>query len=352
MAASYSICVIPGDGIGPEVTDCARRVLDVLKDTPGGPGFSFTRHPAGHGAYEELGDSLPPSTVEAAKAADAVLVGAMDVAKIPSGATQPLGGLRRQLDVGASVRPARTYPGIPAPLGQVDTVVVREVTEGIYSGIEYRAGPDAACSVRLITRSASARTARIAFQHATQRRGRVTAVHKIGALRLTDGLFLETVQQVAQDFPQVEYETRNVDACALELVRSPGEFDVILATNTFGDILSDIAAGLAGGLGLAPSGCVGERWGYFEPVHGTAPDIAGKGVANPMATILSTALMLRHLGEVASADRVEEAVSDVLADGSVRTGDLGGSATSAEVTDAIIRALGGQASAGRAAAQR
>lgn len=219
-------------------------------------------------------------------------------------------------------------------------VVVREVTEGIYSGIEYPVGKDGACSVRVITRDASTRAARIAFEQASRRRGKVTAIHKLGALKLTDSLFLESVADVAASFPDIEYETKNVDACALELVRWPEEFDVILSTNAFGDILSDVAAGLAGGLGIAPSGCVGERWAYFEPVHGTAPDIAGKGIANPIATILSVALMLRHIGELEVGEEIEKAVSRALASEDLRTGDLGGSATSTQITEGIIGFLG------------
>jgi isocitrate dehydrogenase (NAD+) len=219
-------------------------------------------------------------------------------------------------------------------------MVVRENTEGIYSGIEWQAGPDVACGVRLITRKASTRVARAAFEQARLRRRKVTAVHKLGGLKLTDSLFLESVKSVADEYPEVEYETRNVDACALEMVREPSHFDVILATNTFGDILSDIGAGLVGGLGLAPSGCFGERYAYFEPVHGSAPDIAGRGIANPIATILSAAFMLRHLGEVTAAERVEGAIERLLAEGGPRTRDLGGSATSAEFTDALIQALG------------
>ena len=336
----YSVCIIPGDGIGPEVTDCARRVLEALSATPGGPTFGFDHQRAGYGTYAETGESLPASTLVAARAADAVLLGAIDVARLPHDATQPLRTLRRHLDVGASIRPARAFPGVPVPAGPIDAVVVREVTEGIYSGNEYRVGADGACSVRIITRAKSTRAARLAFEQARRRRKKVTAVHKIGALKLTDSLFLEAVAAVASTFPDVEYETRNVDACALELVRWPEAFDVILATNAFGDILSDVAAGLAGGLGLAPSGCVGERWAYFEPVHGTAPDIAGKGVANPIAAILSAALMLRHLDEP-TAGTIEDAVARTLASGSMRTADLGGDTGSSELTDGIIRALQG-----------
>ena len=349
MAGSYSICVLPGDGIGREVTDCARRTLDALA-AGGGPSFTWDEQPAGHGTFLETGHSLPEATLEAAKAADAVLLGAMDVAEIPPHGGDPLGGVRKGLEVGASVRPSRAVPGVESPSDEIDCVVVREVTEGLYARIEHMAGDDAACAVRLVTRGASERCARIAFAQAGARRAaraaegkptRVTAVHKIGVLKLTDGLFLEACRAVADEFPDIEYETANVDACAMEMVREPGRFDVILATNAFGDILSDIAAGLATGLGLAASACIGERWAYFEPVHGTAPDIAGQGVANPSATILTAAMMLRHLGEGDAAARVERAVYDVIADGRVLTADLGGAATSAEMTDAVIGYLGG-----------
>ena len=341
--ANYSICVLPGDGIGPEVTDCARRVLDTLA-AKGGPDFTYDVRPAGHGTFLSDGHAIPDSTMAAAKAADSVLLGAMDVAQIPPGGGDPLKAMRTGLEVAASVRPSRTIAGIPSPANDIDCVVVREVTEGLYSRIEYMVNDDAACAVRVITRAASTKTARMAFEQATARKkqGRVTAVHKVGALKLTDGLFLEAAEAVARDYPDIEFETRNIDACAMEMIREPEHFDVILATNTFGDILSDIAAALAAGLGLAASGCIGDQWAYFEPVHGTAPDIAGKGIANPCATILSAAMMARYLGETASAEAIEGAVADVLATGDVRTGDLGGKATSAEMTDAIIAVLEGR----------
>jgi isocitrate/isopropylmalate dehydrogenase len=349
LAESYSICVLPGDGIGPEVVDCARRVLDALA-AAGGPGCVYDVQPAGHGTFLECGEAMPAASMAAAKAADAVFLGAMDVAEIPSGGGDPLGDLRIELEVGASVRPSRTLAGIKSPAGDIDCVVVREVTEGLYSRIEYAVGADTACAVRVVTRGASTKTARMAFEQATARHrvraavgsdrtARVTSVHKIGVLKLTDGLFLEACVDVARDYPDIEYETKNIDACAMEMVREPGHFDVILATNAFGDILSDVAAGLAAGLGLAASACIGDRWAYFEPVHGTAPDIAGQGIANPCATILSAAMMLRYLGEDTAADAVEGAVYAVLAEGVVHTGDLGGTANSAGMTDAIIQAL-------------
>jgi isocitrate/isopropylmalate dehydrogenase len=339
MKNSYSICIIPGDGIGPEVTGCAQRVLDTLAEMPDGPNFTFNQQPAGYKAWIEFGSSIPQSTVDAAKAAHAVMLGACDVARIPVGAGEPLGTLRKELVVNASVRPARSVEGISKAARSIDCVVVREVTEGLYSGIEYDAGPDAACAVRLITRGASTRAARVAFEQAKSRRKRVTAVHKVGALKRTDGLFLDCVRAVAAEYSDVELETANVDACAMHMVQHSEQFDVILATNVFGDILSDLAIGLATGLGLAPSACIGDRWAYFEPVHGTAPDIADKGIANPCATILSSAMMLRYLGETEAANAVETAIWNVLRDGKVRTRDLGGMAKSAQMTDAIIAAI-------------
>jgi isocitrate/isopropylmalate dehydrogenase len=343
--ARYKICLLPGDGIGPEVIDCVCRVLDALVDH-GGPEFVYDTQPAGHGTFLETGHSLPDATLAAARAADAVLLGAMDVAEIPPHGGDPLGGLRIGLEVSASIRPSRTIAGIPSPAANIDCVVVREVTEGLYSRDEYMADDDHAYAIRVVTREASLKAARMAFEQASARQrvsgypGLVTAVHKVGVLKLSDGLFLEACAGVAKDYPDIDYETRNVDACAMEMVRDPGAFDVILATNVFGDILSDVASGLAAGLGVAASACVGERWAYFEPVHGTAPDIAGQGVANPCAMILTGAMMLRHLKEDASADAVETAVYGVLADQTVRTVDLGGQATSRDMTDEILVQLG------------
>lgn len=342
---TYKICLLPGDGIGPEVTDCVCRVLDALAGL-GGPDFIYDIQPAGHGTFLETGHSLPEATLDAARAADAVLLGAMDVAEIPPHGGDPLGGLRIGLEVSASIRPSRTIAGIESPAAHIDCVVVREVTEGLYSRDEYMADDDHAYAIRVVTREASVKAARMAFEQATARQnalgrpGLVTAVHKVGVLKLSDGLFLDACANVAKGYPDIAYETRNVDACAMEMVRDPAAFDVILATNVFGDILSDVASGLAAGLGVAASACIGDRWAYFEPVHGTAPDIAGQGVANPCAMILTAAMMLRYLDEDASADAVEAAVYNVLSDGAVRTGDLGGRAGSAEMTGAIVSALG------------
>nr|MDT0662530.1 isocitrate/isopropylmalate family dehydrogenase [Micromonospora sp. DSM 115978] len=339
--ATREICVIGGDGIGPEVTGCAEQVLRAaVAAVPGAPALRFRHAGAGLDCYRRTGDPLPAETIAAARAADGILVGAMDVAELPTGSPNPLRGLRQGLDVSASLRPARSYPGVGRSAPGVDLLVVREVTEGLYSGQEHAIGEDGAGAVRVVTRRASARTAEVAFQQAMLRRRTVTAVHKISALRMTDSIFLGAVREVAARYPEVTLQTRNVDACALDLVQHPEQFDVIVTTNAFGDILSDVAAGVTGGIGLAASGCVGERWSYFEPAHGTAPRRAGQARANPIAAVLSAAMMLRHLGEPAVAVAIEDAVAAVLADGP-RTSDLGGTAGSPELTAAIIGSLGG-----------
>lgn len=336
---TYEICVIGGDGIGPEVTDCAEQVLRAAAArAPAPPSLRFRHADAGLDCYRRSGDPLPAETVARAKAADGVLLGALDVAGIPDGVLNPLRGLRRDLELVASLRPSRSFPGVVRSAPDVDLLIVREVTEGLYSGQEYSTGDDGAVALRVITRRASTRTAEIAFGQARLRRRAVTAVHKIGPLRLTDSVFLNAVAEVAARYPDVAYQTRNVDACALDLVQHPKQFDVIVTTNAFGDILSDVAAGVTGGIGLAASGCIGEKWSYFEPAHGTAPRRTGQARANPTATVLSAAMMMRQLGEFDLARMIENAVATVLADGP-RTSDLGGSDGSVAMTDAIMAAL-------------
>ena len=332
------ILLIPGDGIGPEVVSAARTVLEALGRVMPSLRLEFSEAAMGMGALAAGEDAVPEATVRAAMAADACLLGAIDEAALPRGISA-LGRFRRLLGAYANIRPLRAYPGVTCLCADLDVVVVRENTEGMYSGIEFETGPETACAVRVVTRPASERVARVAFELARSRRRRVTAVHKLGVFKRTDGLFLEAVRAVAAAYPDVSLETRNIDAAAMELIQRPAHFDVILATNMFGDILSDEAAGLAGGIGLAPSAVIGDRYAYFEPVHGTAPDIAGKGVANPIAAILAAALMLRHLNEEGAARAIEGAVAAVLAEEGPRTPDLGGSATTAEITRAVASRL-------------
>jgi isocitrate dehydrogenase (NAD+) len=331
---AYSITLIPGDGIGPEVTAAARQILDAS-----GVALEWQEAPAGQIALETLSDPLPESTVEAVRAADATLKG-------PT--TTPAGkgfrsinvALRQQLTLYANFRPARSLPGIKTRYDDVDLIVIRENTEGLYSGLEHTVVEGVVESLRIITAVASERIARFAFETAQrQQRQRVTCVHKANILKLSDGLFLDSCRKIAAEFPQIEFDDCIVDAAAMKLVSNPHQFDVMVMENLFGDILSDLTSGLVGGLGVTPSANVGDGIAVFEAVHGSAPDIAGKGIANPTALLLSGVLMLRYLGEGEAADRVEQAVHAVLLAGEALTGDLGGQATTQQYTDAVLAQL-------------
>ncbi len=327
---THRICLLDGDGIGPEVVAAAAAVLSAVI-----PRLESTRARIGFGVYEELGTPLPRETVDAVRSADATLFGAVTTPPGIPGYRSPILALRQDLQLFANVRPVRAR-GASSPA--LDLVIVRENTEGLYAGRERREG-DTAIAERVVTRAASERIVRYALDLARARpRRRLTIVHKANVLRETCGLFREVALELAADWPDVETNELLVDAAAMELIRDPGRFDVIVTTNLFGDILSDEAAALAGGLGLACSANVGRDAAIFEPVHGSAPDIAGTGAANPLAAILSAAMLLAHLGEADAARRVEAAVEQVLASGP-RTPDLGGTAGTAEITDAVIAAL-------------
>jgi len=329
----YSITLIPGDGIGPEVSAAARQVLDAS-----GVKFEWQEALAGVAALESLGDPLPEATIEAVRAADATLKGPTTT---PSGVgfRSINVALRQQLTLYANYRPARSLPGIKTRYDDVDLIVVRENTEGLYSGLEHTVVPGVVESLRIITAVASERIAKFAFETAQrQNRKRVTCVHKANILKLSDGLFLDSCRKVAADFPEIEFDDCIVDAAAMKLVINPQQFDVMVMENLFGD-LSDLTSGLVGGLGVTPSANVGDGMAVFEAVHGSAPDIAGKGIANPTALILSGVLMLRYLGEKDAADRVEGAIRAVLAAGETMTGDLGGKATTRQFTEAVLAAI-------------
>jgi len=329
----YSIATIPGDGIGTEVMAAAVKVLEALAERTGLE-FEFRLLYAGDEHKERTGVALPPETIEGVKASDACLFAA-----VGNTAKEVIIPLRQRLNLYANLRPAKAYPGVPAINPDVDIMIVRENTEGIYKMIGDR-GRDYGFNVRVITREASERIVRYAFEYARRNgKSKVSAVHKANVLDYTDDVFLEAARDVAKDYPGIAYEEVIVDACAMKLVLSPQQFQVIVTTNMFGDILSDEAAGLVGGLGMAPSGNVGDELCIFEPVHGSAPDIAGKGIANPVATILSAAMMLEWLGEKEAADRLEAAVLKVLEEGEVRTPDLGGANTTDDVADAVIERL-------------
>jgi len=330
----YRIIFIPGDGIGPEVTAAARRVVDAT-----GLDIQWEERLAGQAALEKHGHPLPAETLDAVRGAAATLKGPTAT---PSGTgfRSVNVELRQKLQLYANYRPARSLPGVPSRYENVDLVVVRENTEGLYSGLEHEVVPGVVESLRVVTEKASERIARFAFETARrQGRQRVTCVHKANILKLSDGLFLCTCRRVAGEFADIQFDDSIIDAAAMKLVLNPHSFDVMVMENLFGDIVSDLTAGLVGGLGLTPSANIGDGVAVFEAVHGTAPDIAGKGVANPTAVILSAVLMLRYLGETAAADRIEAAVHAVFAQRNVRTGDLGGSATTAEFVEAVLAAM-------------
>ena len=330
----YRIVLIPGDGIGPEVTAAARRVVDATRLD-----INWEERLAGQAALDAFGTPLPEETLAAVRSADATLKGPTAT---PSGTgfRSVNVELRQKLQLYANYRPARSLPGVPTCHQDVDLIVVRENTEGLYSGLEHEVVPGVVESLRVVTEKASERIARFAFETARrQGRKRVTCVHKANILKLSDGLFLRTCRRVAEEFPDIACDDSIIDAAAMKLVINPHSFDVMVMENLFGDIVSDLTAGLVGGLGLTPSANIGERVAVFEAVHGTAPDIAGKGVANPTALILSAVLMLRYLGEKEAAERIEDAVRGVFTRGDVRTGDLGGTATTGEFVEAVLAAM-------------
>ena len=331
---TYRICLIEWDGIGREVIPAGRRVLEATALD-----MEFVLAEAGWDTFQRRGTALPEETIEAVRASEATLFGAVSSPLEPvAGYRSPIVALRRTLELYANLRPVVSQP-VSASREGIDMLIVRENSEGLYAGRE-RATEDEAVTERVITRHGSERIARRAFRLAVQRRGVVTIVHKANVLRATCGLFRQVAFEVAREFPQVRAEEMLVDVAAMRLVTEPERFDVILTTNLFGDILSDEAAALVGGLGLAPSGNVGDTAAIFEPVHGSAPDIAGRGLANPMATFLAIGMLLDYLDERAAARRLRAAVDHVLRS-DTRTPDLGGRATTADVTAAVVQYLGG-----------
>jgi isocitrate dehydrogenase (NAD+) len=330
------VTLIPGDGIGPEVSEATQRVIDAT-----GVKIDWRVREAGGDVMNRYGTPMPQQTLDSIMKNGVALKGPITT-PVGTGFRSVNVQLRQSLDLFANYRPARSMKGVESRYGDVDLIVVRENTQGLYSGLEHVVVPGVVESIRVITESASERIVRFAFQTA-QKYGRkkVTAVHKANILKLSDGLFLEVAKKVAREFPDIQYEESIVDATAMKLVMNPNAFDVLVMENLFGDIISDLTSGLVGGLGMAPSANIGERYAVFEAVHGSAPDIAGRGIANPTALILSAALMLAHLGEAEAAKRVEDAVHKVIGDGKVTTGDIGGKATTKEYTDALVSVVQG-----------
>jgi len=329
---TYKLAVIPGPGIGGEVVPEAVRLLESTDLT-----FDCRYFEIGYEVFKKTGTPVPDDVLAGIRETQACLFGATTTPVGVPGYKSAIITLRRALGLYANVRPAKSYP-IQKSMKDVDLVIVRENTEGLYSGMEFEL-PDSAYTIRVITRKATERIARFAFDLAMKRSKKVTIVTKANVLRKSDGLFLEASRKVAEDYPDVEVEEAFVDVTAMRLILKPHIFDVIVTSNLFGDILSDEAAGLVGGLGLAPSANIGADYALFEPVHGSAPRLAGKGIANPMAAIMASRMMLDYLGENRWAERVENAVVTVLEEGKVLTPDLGGSSSTTQVTDAIIKAL-------------
>jgi len=330
----HTITLIAGDGIGPEVTAAVVTIVERA-----GLQVEWEPHLAGVSALERHGATIPPELLESIKRNKVALKGPVTT-PVGGGFTSVNVGLRQALELFANLRPVWNIPSIKSRYENVDLVIVRENTEDLYAGLEHQVVPGVVESLKIITAASSTRIAKFAFEHARKhRRKRVTAVHKANIMKMSDGLFLESVRKVAESYPDIICDDRIVDAACMHLVMNPTQFDVLLLPNLYGDIVSDLAAGLVGGLGVVPAANLGVEIGVFEAVHGSAPDIAGKNIANPTALLLSALLMLRHIGEDAIADRIMKAVGEVLSEGRVRTRDLGGSATTTEYAEAICRRL-------------
>lgn len=354
---TYQVTLIPGDGIGPEVTEAARRVLEAT-----GVALRWDIVNAGASVAEEWGTPLPDNVLDSIRKNGTALKGPVTT-PVGTGFRSVNVALRQQLELYACLRPCKTYPGAPARHQKVDVIVVRENTEDLYAGIEFernqpdtrelgeflrvkrgQAPQDAGYSIKMISEAASRRIVEFAFRYARANgRKKVTAAHKANIMKFSDGLFLETARAVADHFPDIEFEDRIVDNLAMQLVRRPEQFDVLVMPNLYGDIISDLCAGLVGGLGLAPGANIGDKTAVFEPSHGSAPKYAGQNRANPMAMMLSGVLMLRHLGEQGPAGRLENAVARVIAEGKCLTYDLKPTGSTAagtsQVADAVIEKL-------------
>jgi isocitrate dehydrogenase (NAD+) len=333
----HLITLIPGDGIGPEVTGAVVKILDSA-----GLDVEWESFPAGVLAMDQYGTPLPEPLLDSIRRNKVALKGPVTT-PVGGGFTSVNVGLRKALELFANLRPVWNIPSVPSRYDGVDLVIVRENTEDLYAGLEHEVVPGVVESIKIITEVASTRVSRFAFDYARKHgRKRITAVHKANIMKMSDGLFLKCVKKVCEEYPDITCDERIVDAACMHLVMNPTQFDVLLLPNLYGDIVSDLCAGLVGGLGVVPAANLGVEIGVFEAVHGSAPDIAGKSLANPMALLLSALLMLRHIDEGPMADRIMTALGDVLSAGKVRTRDLGGRASTIEFTDAICRRLDGR----------
>ncbi len=330
----HTITLIPGDGIGPEVTAAVQHILQAA-----GVDIEWDRHEAGVTAFQQTGELLPASLIASLGRTKVGLKGPLTT-PVGEGFQSVNVGLRKALNLYANLRPVQNLPGVAARFQNVDLVIVRENTEDLYAGLEHEVVPGVMVSLKIITEHASRRIARFAFEYA-RRNGRhhVTSVHKANIMKLGDGSFIRCVRSIAKDYPEIEYDERIVDAASMHLVMTPEKFDVLLMPNLYGDIISDLAAGLVGGLGVVGSANLGDEIAVFEAVHGTAPDIAGKNLANPTALLLSALMMLGHVGEQGHATRIRQALVRVLTERRLYTRDLGGSATTTAFADAICQEL-------------
>jgi isocitrate dehydrogenase (NAD+) len=330
----HRITLIPGDGIGPEVASNVVRIIEAA-----GVEVQWETHYAGAQALEKFGETLPQELLDSILRNKVALKGPITT-PIGKGFTSVNVGLRKTLDLYANLRPVRSLPNVPCRYPELDLIVVRENTESLYAGLEHVVVPGVVESLKIITEKASTRIARFAFEHAVHEgRKKITAVHKANIMKLSDGLFLDCFRKVSVEYPQIIADDKIVDNACMQLVMRPEQFDVMLLENLYGDIVSDLCAGLVGGLGLVPGANIGEKGAIFEAVHGSAPDIAGQGIANPTALLQSGILMLRYIGEREAADRIQSAMLKVFAEGKVRTRDIGGTAKTAEFADAIIQKL-------------
>src|SRR5215831_15729089 len=335
----HKVTLLPGEGIGPEVSHAVRRILAAAGVQIDWEEIDARAADVSGSAKPSGGSVLNQTAVDSVRRNGVALKGPMATA-VAGGAPSVNVALRKTLDLYANLRPVRNLPGLKSRFENVDVVIVRENTEDLYSGLEHEVVPGVVESLKIITEKASTRIARFAFEHAKREgRKRIHAIHKANIMKLSDGLFLKSVRAVAEKYPEIDYKELIVDNACMQMVLKPEQYDVLLLPNLYGDVMSDLAAGLVGGLGVVPSGNIGDQAAMFEAVHGTAPDIAGKGLANPTALLLSAVMMLDHLGERSTARRIETALEQVYREGKHTTGDVGGKAGTAEFSDALIEAL-------------
>ncbi len=329
---SHTITLLPGDGIGPEITHAVKRIIAAT-----GVKIEWEEYLAGKAAVEKYGDPLPQEVLDSILRNKVALKGPLTT-EVGKGFKSVNVQLRKALNLYANLRPVKTLPGSGAKYEGVDIVVVRENTESLYAGIENEIAPGVVQASKIITREASTRIAKFAFEYArTHQRKKVSAIHKANIMKLADGLFLQCCQEVSKDYPEIQYEEVIVDNCCMQLVLNPTRFDVMVLENLYGDIISDLCAGLVGGLGVVPGANIGTEACVFEAVHGSAPDIAGKGIANPTAMLLSAVMMLQHIQEHHAAERILNAIYRVMGEGKVLTPDLKGTATTEQYADELIK---------------